>query len=67
MRYKKYPTCSNCDAEINPNAYDDCEKYFIVNDEILCKDCFKDWVLDWVKTNLDEVAAVLDVPVVEVV
>ena len=71
MRMRKsrngsYPTCFQCDAEINPGKGDDCEKYYIVEDQVYCKDCFKEWVLDYVETNLDDVAALFDVPVVEV-
>ena len=71
MRMRKsrngsYPTCFKCDAEINPGKWDDCEKYYIVEDQVYCKDCFKEWVLDYVETNLDDVAALFDVPVVEV-
>lgn len=63
---KKYPICSRCDAEINPNQWDGCEKYYTVGDEIMCADCFKDWVKEWIETDLDEVARVLEVPIVEV-
>ena len=71
MRMRKsrnggYPRCVHCDAEINPNKWDDCEKYYLVEDRVCCKDCFKEWVLDYVETNLDDVAALFDVPVVEV-
>lgn len=63
---KNYPTCGRCDAEINPNLWDGCEKYYVVNGEALCKDCFKEWLLEWIETDLDEAARVLEVPVVEV-
>ena len=61
-----YPTCSKCDTEINPNMFDGCEKYYIVGDEVMCADCFKEYVMDWIETNLDDVAAAMKVPVVEV-
>lgn len=63
---REWPVCAHCDAEINPNLWDDCEKYFIVGGEVYCKDCFKDWLQEWIEGNLDEVAAAIDVPVVEV-
>lgn len=62
----KFVTCEKCGYEINPGMWDGCEKHYTVNGEIMCADCFKEWVLDWVDTDLDEVARVLDVPVTEV-
>ena len=50
---KKYPECSQCTHTLNPVLEDDCEKYYIVDGEIYCKFCFKDYVLDWIDTNLD--------------
>lgn len=66
MKRLSYPVCAKCDAEINPNKYDDCEQYYLVGHEIFCKDCFKEWLLDWVESNLDDVADIVGVPVVEV-
>ena len=66
MKQMQYPTCANCGAEINPNRFDDCEKYYMVGGEIMCKVCFKDWLLDWIETNMDDVAELAGVPVVEV-
>ena len=62
----KHPRCSQCDAVLDPARWDDCEKYYIVGGEIYCSDCFKDWALDWMETNLDDLARAIDVPVVEV-
>lgn len=61
---RKYPICDKCDAELNPGLFDDCEKYYEVGGEIYCKDCFKDWMKQWVEENLDEAAAFIDVPVI---
>lgn len=66
MKRLTYPVCTKCDAEINPHKYEDCEQYYLVEGENMCKDCFKDWLLDWIQTNLDEVAFAIGVPVVEV-
>ncbi len=63
---RKYHICAHCDAELNPNLWDDCEKYYVVGGEIYCKDCFKEWIVAWVEENLDEAAAFVDVPVVYV-
>lgn len=62
----RYPVCAVCDVEINPNLYDDCEKTYIVGGECYCKNCFKDWLRDWVDTSLDEVAESIGVMVSEV-
>ena len=61
-----YPKCAKCDCEINPRLYDDCEKSYTVDNECLCKDCFKDWLRDWMETSLDEVAELVGVMVSEV-
>ena len=61
-----YPVCAKCGAELNPNKWDDCEKYYDMDGEIYCKDCFKERVLEWAENHLDEMAAVLDVPVIEI-
>ena len=66
MRRKKYPICAVCDTEIDPNKFDGCDKYYMVGGEIMCKDCFKDWLLDWIEINMDDVAELAGVPVVEV-
>ena len=63
---RKHLVCAKCDFEINPDMWDGCEKYYNVGGEIYCAECFKEWVLEWVDTDLDEVARVLDVQVVEV-
>lgn len=66
MKRRTYPHCDKCDAEINPNKYEDCEQYYLVGRDVYCKDCFKDWLMDWLETNLDDVAEFAGVPVVEV-
>ena len=54
MRGKiKYPTCSQCDHELNPELEDDCEKYYLVGGEIYCKFCFQDWLRDLVDNDPD--------------
>ena len=63
---KKYLECSECGTEINPNVWDGCEKYYNVGGEIMCEDCFREWAIEWVQDNLEEMARLLNVPVVEV-
>lgn len=66
-RRNSYPVCAKCGAEINPNKWDDCEKYYLTNDGAYCKDCFKEWLYEWINSNLDDVAAAIDVPVIDVI
>ena len=63
---KKYPVCARCDQEIDPNRFDGCDRYFVVGGEIYCEECFKDWLSDWMQTNLEDIAVLVGVPVVEV-
>ena len=51
---------------MNPNKYDDCEKYYLTDDGIMCKDCFLDDSRDWLEINLDEFAELVGVQVIEV-
>lgn len=63
---RRHPVCAKCDAELNPNLWDDCEKYYLVNGEIYCKDCFKDYALERVENDLDALAEFLGIEVVNV-
>ena len=66
MKRNKFPFCCKCGNEINPVKYDDCEKYYLTDDDIMCKDCFLDDSRDWLESNLDEFAELVGVQVVEV-
>ena len=66
MKRVKFPHCSKCGAELNPNKYDDREKYYLTDDGIMCKDCFLEDSIEWLKSNLDEFAELVGVPVIEV-
>ena len=66
MTRKEYPHCDKCGDEINPHVYDDCEKYYISNGLILCKDCFKKESEEYIELNLDDFAALVGAGVVEV-
>lgn len=66
MRRKSYPVCAKCDAVLNPNLWDDSEKYYMVDGEVYCKNCFKDYLKDLIETDLDLVAEAIGVSVVEV-
>ena len=66
MKRSKFPFCCKCGNEINPVKYDDCEKYYLTDDGIMCKDCFLEDSIEWLKSNLDEFAKLVGVPVIEV-
>lgn len=67
MRRVKFPHCVKCDGEINPIRYDDCEKYYLTDDGIMCKSCFLDDSRGWLESNLDEFAELIGAKVIEVV
>ena len=66
MRRRAYPVCDKCMAEINPHKYEDCEKYYISNGLILCKDCFKKESEEYIELNLDDFTALVGAGVVDV-
>ena len=66
MKRNKFPFCCKCGNEINPVKYDDCEKYYLTDVGIMCKDCFLEDSRDWLGSNLDEFAELVGVPVIEV-
>ena len=66
MKRSKFPFCCKCGNEINPVKYDDCEKYYLTDDGIMRKDCLLEDSIEWLKSNLDEFAELVGVPVIEV-
>ena len=63
---KTYPICVKCGHTLNPTLEDDCEKYYLISGEIYCKYCFEEYAKDWLDENMDEFAALLEIPKVEV-
>ena len=57
----KYPVCSQCEHELNPELEDDCEKYYLVGGKIYCKYCFQDWVKNQVDKYPDDLADALNI------
>ena len=66
MKRNKFPFCCKCGNEINPVKYDDCEKYYLTADGVMCQDCFLDDSRDLLESNLDEFAELVGVQVIEV-
>lgn len=65
MKRIKYPVCSECGDEINPIKYDDCEKYYQMDDgEILCRDCFIKREKKFLELSADDYADLIGVRVV---
>lgn len=63
MRYKVYPVCAHCSIVMNPALYDDVFPGFMLNGEVYCPDCFKDWVKDEVDTDPESIARALDIEI----
>lgn len=61
----KYPVCSQCEHELNPELEDDSEKYYLVGGEIYCKYCFEDYARDWLDENMDDFADLIGIQKVE--
>lgn len=57
----KYPVCSQCEHDLNPELEDDCEKYYLVGGEIYCKYCFQDLLKDLVDDDPDVLAEALNI------
>ena len=65
MKRIKYPVCSECGEEINPIKYDNCEKYYQMDDgEILCRGCFIKREKKFLELSTDDYADLIGVRVV---
>lgn len=47
--------CEICGEDIG-------DRSFVLDGELLCRDCFKDWLDDFFETNPEMIAAALGVP-----
>lgn len=66
MRIKPRPLrCSQCDVTLSPYDSSLCH-YYDVGGEIYCEDCFKDWVKDYLDSNPEDIAKLMNVPVWDV-
>lgn len=61
MRCKTYPVCAVCSIVMDPNLYDDVTPGFVVNDEVYCPDCFKEWVKDELESDPECVAHAMNI------
>lgn len=63
----KFPHCVKCDQEINPVKFYDCEKYYLTDEGVLCKECFLNDSKDLLESNLDEFAELVGAQAIEVI
>lgn len=65
MKRIKYPVCSECGEEINPQKYDGCEKYYLTAEgKVVCRDCFIEGQIEYLELNTDDYADLIGVRVV---
>lgn len=70
---KIYPVCEKCSAVMNPVLHEDVAPGFVVNREVYCAHCFKDYMreqLEWLLSVLDKdpeaVAEAMGVGIVDI-
>ena len=54
--YPKIKLCHWCGEDIG-------DKSFNIEGDQVCADCFEEWVMDYLHTNPEDIAAALSVPV----
>lgn len=62
-RYHIYPVCAHCSIIMDPAVYDDVIPGFVINDELYCPDCFKEWAKDAVDSDPEAVARAMDIEI----
>lgn len=60
MKTKKQ-RCSKCGAGLN-----DTHHWYDCGDGMYCEDCFKDWVREYLDSNPEDIAPLMNVPVWDV-
>lgn len=48
--------CDRCGEELGEISYE-------VEGQLICKECFKDWLDDWFSTNPEQIARALEIPI----
>ena len=59
------PRC-RCGQVIDPNTWDDSDRYCIIDGEIYCKECVAEWLKDRIKYDLFGLVEEMGIPVVGV-
>lgn len=52
MKRIKWPLCSRCELEMDPHQFDDAEYGFRVEGELLCRECFKEYLHERINDDL---------------
>ena len=61
---KRYiPVCARCSIVMDPQLYDDVSPGFVIEGEVYCPDCFKEWMKDEVDSDPEAVAQAMDIEV----
>lgn len=63
---RRYPHCEECGGEINPNKYEDCERYYLSNGRVLCRECFLSEAEEYLERNTEDFARAVGAAIVEV-
>ena len=62
---RSYPRCKFGHV-IDPNTWDDSDRYCIIDGEIYCKECVAEWLKDRIKYDLFGLVEEMGIPVVGV-
>ena len=62
----KFPVCQECGDEINPELYENCDRYFVSNGRVLCRDCFLTESKEYMETETDSFAEMIGAKVVHI-
>lgn len=65
MIVRVYPLCDNCGGEINPNKYENCERYYVWDNEPICEECFKKKAIEIIESDPELAAKIFGVYVGE--
>lgn len=58
-----FPVCAHCSIVMDPALYDDVSPGFVVEGEVYCPDCFKEWMKDAVDSDPEAVALAMGIEV----
>jgi hypothetical protein len=65
MSKSKKMSCSHCEIEFDPED-SSLSHWYEIGGEMYCEDCFKDWVKDYLESNPEDIAKLMNVPVWDV-
>lgn len=62
MSTSKKMSCSQCEIEFDQED-SSLAHWYEIGGEVYCEDCFKDWVHDYLDSNPEDIATLMNVPV----